>query len=489
MTNTRGALLLGTLVSVLGGVAMFSLPGDGTGPSLRGASSSSASGLVASGDSSVDPPPDASLVQAPQPLPHDSEVTIELAVIAPGAGARLSAAAAAAADRWPLAASDCGSDCPAVRKFLAEANHATLEVMAAADWILPPRSAIATVAPSVPVAERDALYEAKEVLVLRVQGEDTVDHLPARGAFALASALARDLHGYVHDEETRRIEPASVFVARAARGPLGVPFFVPQSLVAMLHPVDEEDVAGPYRVFSLGMSRFGAPDLEVRGFHRADGARLGLLLDAVAAKLVMGERGPRFTVTLDEVGRVVGRKPSELSRHPEASKPVSVTLVPSDRTAGDPDNDVYRILPPGDPDEEGHSKLLGTLFGEEERVLSEGTSDPALLAAEARARKAAPAAVARWKKDGGSLLLRVPFPIPGSPGKSETMWVRVKSCEASSCVGSLASRPLFVKNLEPGSEVTARPSDVSDYLLELPDGSKEGGETIPLLERAGTRPP
>jgi hypothetical protein len=39
--------------------------------------------------------------------------------------------------------------------------------------------------------------------------------------------------------------------------------------------------------------------------------------------------------------------------------------------------------------------------------------------------------------------------------------------------------------MEAGAEVVGKLSEVSDYLLELPDGTKEGGETIPLVERGG----
>ncbi len=430
-----------------------------------------------------------------EPLPHDGEVSVELAIIAPKVTSqRLAELAALPPEKWALTAADCGPDCAGVRKFLVD-NHPVLEVTAAADWILPPKDTLPSVARTVPEGERAALYEAKDLLVLKVQGEDTTDHLPLRGAFALAAAFARELKGYVHDEETHRIDTASAFAERVPRGPLGVPFFVPESLLVELHPLDEDDVAGPYRLLSLGLSRYGSPDLEVRGFHEVDGPRLASVLNAVAARLAKGERGPELKVSLADVAQVMKQKPSALSRTPERARDLTLKLALSDRRAGDPDNEVYRILPPSEADaanptgEEAHTALLARLFGDEARVSAKNTNDPALLAAEARAKKAVPTAVARWKKAASpqsSLILRVPFAIPGEPGKTEVMWMKVTSCaDDGSCKGTLASRPAFIKGLEAGAQVTGKLSEVSDYLLELPDGAKEGGETIPFLERAG----
>lgn len=424
-----------------------------------------------------------------EPIGHETDVSIELAIIAPKATAkRLAELAAMPEAAWPLTAADCGPDCAGVRKFLAE-SRPTVEITLAADWILPPKDSLPTVARTVPEGERDALYETKQLLVLKVQGEDTADHLPLRGAFALASAFARELRGYVHDEETRRIDSASAFAERVPRGPLGAPFFVAESLLVQLHPQDEDDIAGPYRLLTLGLSRYGCPDLEMRGFPEADGPRLASVLDAVAAKLAKGERGPEVTVSLADIAEVMKKTPAELSRAPEKSRPVTVRLTPAGRRAGDPDNEVFTLRPRPPPDsdadvsdEETHAALLAQLFADGARLSTRDTGDPGLLAAEARARKVVPDVVTRWKKGDGSLTLRVPFAIPGQPGKTEVMWMKAAECGADGvCKGTLASRPALIKGLVAGADVTGKLSEVSDYLFVLPDGTKEGGETIPFL--------
>lgn len=426
-----------------------------------------------------------SATQTPEPLPIEHEVTIELAVIAPKAtAAKLAEYAAQTAEKWPLKTSDCAGDCAPIRKFLADAK-ATVEVMAAADWILPPKDSLGTVARTVPEGERNALYDAKSLLVVHVQGESTSDHMPFRAGFGLTAALARELQGYVHDEVTHRIDPAIAFADRLPKTPIGTPFFVPESLLVQLHPLDEEDVAGPYRLLTLGLARYGVPDLEMRGFHEKDGGRLALVLNTIASKVAQGERGPEIRVSLADVAKVAKKRPEDLSKGSAKAKDLKLLLTLSERMPADPDNDVYRVEAPGDGDEEAHGELLATLFGEP-RVLTQGTNDPLLLAAEARAKKSVAAAVAKWKKGGGSLILRVPFPVEGEKGKAEVMWMKVTSCDdAGLCKGTLSSRPVFAKNLKPGGDVTGKLTDVSDYLLELADGTKEGGETIPLLERAG----
>ena len=482
------AIVLGGVVFV-SGVLIWAFARDPAPPALPVVTPTDAAQAVADAAPEAQAEPVDAAKPKPalsnEPLPHDHEVTVELAILAPKATPqKLAELAAQSPDKWPLTSADCAGDCAPIRKFLADAK-ATVEVMAAADWILPPKDTLVTVARTVPEAERRQLHDAKEVLVLHVQGDDTQDHMPLRGGFALAEAFARDLRGYVHDEVTHRIDPAAAFADRLPKTPIGTPFFVPESILVELHPVDEEDVAGPYRLLSLGMARYGVPDVEMRGFHQRDGGRLAAILNSVAAKLGQGDRGPEIRVSLVDIAKIARKKPDELTRTAVKSKDATLRLTLAERMPADPDNDVYRIEPGGDGGEDAHVQLLGHLYGDA-RVLTAGTNDPVLIAAEARAKKNVGAAAATWAKVGGSLLLRVPFAVPNEKGKTEVMWMKVKTCDAAGvCKGTLASRPVFVKNLEAGAEVSGKLTDVSDYLLELTDGTKEGGETIQILERAG----
>jgi hypothetical protein len=282
--------------------------------------------------------------------------------------------------------------------------------MAAADWILPPRETMPTVARTVPEGERASLYEAKQVLVVHVQGEDGPDHMPLRASFGLTAALARELRGYVHDEATHRIDTAQAFAERLPKVPVGTPFFVPESLLVELHPLDEDDLAGPYRLLTLGMSRYGMPDLEMRGFHESDGGRLAAVVNAVASKLARGERGPEVTVSLADVAAVARKKPEELTRAPEKAKEAKVRLSLSERMAADPDNDVYRIEAPGEGDEDAHAALLATLYGEA-RVLGRGSSESGFARGRGARQEGRPRGRREVQKGGREAL--APGPVRG----------------------------------------------------------------------------
>jgi uncharacterized protein YegJ (DUF2314 family) len=63
------------------------------------------------------------------------------------------------------------------------------------------------------------------------------------------------------------------------------------------------------------------------------------------------------------------------------------------------------------------------------------------------------------------------------------MWVDVRSVEEATISGTLANSPAFATDLTGGSPVKGRRKELADWLMKLPDGGTEGGESISILER------
>jgi uncharacterized protein YegJ (DUF2314 family) len=63
------------------------------------------------------------------------------------------------------------------------------------------------------------------------------------------------------------------------------------------------------------------------------------------------------------------------------------------------------------------------------------------------------------------------------------MWVEVKGVDGSTIAGTLANSPALIPDLKQGAPVRGQRKDLEDWLLKLPDGGSEGGETIKILEK------
>jgi uncharacterized protein YegJ (DUF2314 family) len=375
----------------------------------------------------------------------------------------------------------CGSpaSCDAVRALIRDGVGVEVRIVAAEDWGIPAEALLPVVAKALTAAERVTVHKRPTVVVVRVGGPFSPKQLVARAGFALTASIAGRLEGLVYDETLRRIETASQFAEHAIVAPIGDPAFREDRIVIQFY--QEED--GTARLISLGMRRFGAPDLEVRGAQVGAGRSLGNAMNAVAYRLAAGETLAPLMVTLDDVVRATGKSSAEL--HPGKAGPATelVDLVVPPHQEGDPDNAIVRLVPPGGATPSGYDDLVRGLFGVAEQLVDQN-DDAALIAASERAARSFPAAVSRWKAMGSprsTLLVKLPFAIPNDGGL-EWMWVNVMSVQDTTISGSLANSPAYITDLKGGAPVRGKRKDLSDWLIKLPDGGTEGGETIRVLE-------
>jgi len=424
-------------------------------------------------------PPDAAAVSeeagvakaAPtHPIARPTDAVAELGILTDRPRAELEAVVVPAALVALLDARHCGAaqTCDAVRAFVTAPDRVEVSITTATEWGLPPESTLPLVAKGLTPKERAGLAKLPSVVVVHVKGGQPPEpeaHLVARTAFALTAAIAEKLRGFVYDETVRRIETADAFGRHAITTALGEPAFRDDRI--LIQSYVQED--GTTRLISLGMRRFGAPDLEVRGAQPGAGRSLGAIVNAVAARLAAGADEAPLTLALDD---------------PKArGKTASVDLVVPPLQQGDPDNTIVRIVPTGGANAAGYDQLVTAFFGAAEQLV-ERADDADLTAATARARRGFPAMAARWKQSPEprpKLLVKLPFPMPGDAGV-EWMWVEVKSVQNTTITGTLANSPAYATDLHAGAVVKGNAKELYDAMLVLPDGGTEGGETSKLLE-------
>jgi uncharacterized protein YegJ (DUF2314 family) len=251
----------------------------------------------------------------------------------------------------------------------------------------------------------------------------------------------------------------------------------------------------PPRAITLGMSKFGCPDVVMQELPQADSHSALALINAVCQTMV--ERGappesekPRpFKVDLERLRHPKLKADALANLKPGASRVGMVTIRPATRDQGDPDNRLVELTfdrHQGKTPIERQTAFLGSFFGSVDRVSAARFDDAALNAARDRARQVLltekKATFRKGPPLGEVLLVKAPFPTDDN--SLEWMWVEVLNWDAGGTLtGILQNQPQKIAALKPGSEVTVKEADLFDYIIRRADGTSEGNETGKILEQ------
>ena len=305
----------------------------------------------------------------------------------------------------------------------------------------------------------------------------------ARAGYRLASAVARRTGGLVWDEETREVFGADAWDSqRIGHWREGTIPDISEHVV--IHSYRNGDYL---RAITLGMAKFGLPDLVVEEFAASNNREVGILLNLTAQALAEGANlhEGELTLRLAAIRHEGVRAEQIAALKPHAKPEVTLRMHEGRRDDGDPDNRLLEIgfdHYPGPDPRSRQNGLLADLLGWEDAI-TEVDHDETLLAASRRARARLPgmkALVAGGPKPGQFLMVKAPFAKPD--GGNEWMWVEVVAWRGSRIRGVLANEPFEVPGLRAGQEVVVDEGDVFDYILRNPDGTEEGNETSQIIQ-------
>ncbi|MDB4937969.1 MAG: hypothetical protein JWP87_4941 [Labilithrix sp.] len=476
-SNKVGLGALAALVVGLGVVVWLAMPKDSDLAAAADAGPSSAlggEGGAARRDESGKP--SGTLERLP-------EASAELAVLTDKPEVEVAAVASAEAIAKMLDTRHCGATCDALRKVMTDRDRFEVEMTKSEDYILPAKDSYETIAAGLTHAERASITTRGSTVVIRTRGSSTIDQLPARLAFAATYAVAEALSGLVYDEVVRRIETPEQLAQRVITVPLGQNVFTPRHISVQLYR--QED--GTARLLTLGMVRFGSPDFTMRGSSMEAGPPLANVLNAAASWAASAKTELPVVVTLADVARVSAHAPEDLAKDPNASSPIRLDALDTERIEGDPENEMLELVPHAGATRAAWDSVVAELFGATPKVVF-ATFDKELEAIAVRARKDLPGAVKRFEAGEGALFVKGPFPIPEASrfdggAKDEWMWIDVSACDAKGCNGTLSSSPGYATNLSAGKPVAVEKSKTADWLLKLKDGGTTGGESIKALQR------
>jgi uncharacterized protein YegJ (DUF2314 family) len=337
--------------------------------------------------------------------------------------------------------------------------------------------------------QADALQDSQEALVLifSYPQERLWDGL--RAANRLASRIASETGGLLWDEETREIFTSKAWDQQR------LDTWAEEIPDISQHIVIHAYSTGEYiRAITLGMTKFGLPDIVVEDFTWSAGDQIGLLMNLLGQALAEGievdpgilvEGGP-VDLDIHAIQNRAVRERVLASLKPGADGVAQISLQAGTREEGDPDNRLIEITFDRYPGPDRHAQqieMLSGLFGMEDAIVS-SEHDEELLAASQRARARLPALQEAFQaglEPGEYILVKAPFDTP--KGGTEWMWVEVTAWEGKRIDGLLLNEPYYIPDLHAGQIVEVDEGDVFDYIRNFADGTREGNETGKILER------
>lgn len=329
------------------------------------------------------------------------------------------------------------------------------------------------------------LQKSSRVAIIDFAHPSSTSLRALRKADSLVETFARQTNGLIWDEETREIFTPDAWRERRIEAWDGE---LPDS--AKHFTIHAYRNTGLVRAITLGMAKFGLPDLVIEEISWSDSRPMGNLLNAVAQALTEGVAPKRegvLRLDLKELRNERLRNEQVRSVLPNGTGKVDLKVDYVRPKEGDPRNRLVEIGFDAYPGKDLHAKqtkLLAELFGVQPDSVQRVRHDEELERASHAARERLPelrAAFAKGMPPGEFIRLKVPFGTRS--GGNEYMWVEVSAWNGGRITGLLKNQPVDVPELQAGQTVEVRESDVFDYYIRRADGTTEGNQTSKIIEK------
>lgn len=333
-------------------------------------------------------------------------------------------------------------------------------------------------------SQAEALQRSRSALILEFAHPTDFIWPALVQANELVEYLAKQSSGLIWDETTRQVfTPEAWHEKRIRSGSGGVPNAPSQITI-------HEYGSGEYiRAITLGMQKFGLPDLVVQQTQRSSGNQVGHFLDLLAQALVEGRgigKGSSFKLEIRNIKNTAVRESNTADLKPNAQGSACLLLREATREDGDPDNRLIEIsaqLYPGNDIQSKQDLLLSSFFGWQDSIRFI-KHDQELLAASVKAKQDLPKlkqAFARGLSPGEYIQVKAPSRTPN--GDNEWMWVEVVRWNSSTIKGTLENEPYNVPDLKAGQVVEIAEDEVFDYIHTFSDGHAVGNTTGEIIRK------
>jgi uncharacterized protein YegJ (DUF2314 family) len=350
------------------------------------------------------------------------------------------------------------------------------------DYTPPDLHALKYFARGLSAEQAEQVQSSRQALVLDFTHAKADVWEALRVADEVVESVARKSGGLIWDDETRLLYTPDEWRAQRI-----ATWTTPPDL--WKHIAIHSYKNGQYvRSITLGMAKFGLPDIVVDEFSWANDRGIGNLINSFAQLMAEGarfEKAGHYDLDLRKLRNAAARA-RQLKDVDKGTTPVAhLHLLKARREDGDPRNRLIEAafdLYPGTTARERQDAMLSSLFGAKDSIAHIKPND--------ELREASQKAVARLPAlhnafdaglaPGEFIDVKVPFEVAG--GGREYMWVEIDSWSRDGSIrGMLRNDPEKVAGLRAGSTVEVDEDDVFDYLLHHADGSLEGNETSKIV--------
>jgi uncharacterized protein YegJ (DUF2314 family) len=305
-----------------------------------------------------------------------------------------------------------------------------------------------------------------------------------KAATEVVEALARATNGLIWDEETREVFTPDEWRKRRIAGWTGT---IPDVTAhTTIHAYNDGEYV---RAITLGMAKFGLPDVVAQNFSWSLNRNMGHLINALCQSLAEGGLIAPAGVYELNFRAIKNRGKRDMymaSLMPNATAVAHLMLMQGTAEEGDPRNRLIELAFDKYQGADVHARqeaMLSSLFGWEDAI-KRIRHDDELDAASKRARAKLPAlrkAFAEGLSPGEYIQVKAPFATPKNA--KEWMWVEVTEWKGGQIRGLLKNEPFEIPGLHGGQIVQVREDEVFDYIRRYPNGKEEGNETSKIIEK------
>ncbi len=339
---------------------------------------------------------------------------------------------------------------------------------------------------------------AKGVVVFSSIFDDDPTYSRLRTGDEVLADLATGQSGFVWDQDTREMFAPEAWQKQRIDGWEGNLPFARRHI--SIHQY--EFASGHYRAITLGMAKFGLPDLAVDDAPLEQTHTVDWLLGALAQTLVEGgapDAKGEIVVDVDAFHHLGARNALTAETGQEKAPKIGITFHSTKRESSDPTNRMMSLGFPGyagTNDAERQAKAMRIIVGggDPNKVMSVAASgrDPEMEAVMKRVQERLPALGDTFRKGlpaGDHLEVKAPF--DSDDQSVEWVWVDVTEWKDSTTLhGTLHSAPRAIHALHQGTPVELRQSQISDYVWKTALGTrKEGGDGVDILNKRGVDSP
>lgn len=239
------------------------------------------------------------------------------------------------------------------------------------------------------------------------------------------------------------------------------------------------------RVITLGMLKFGLPDLCIENLSCYNNVGLANLINLTAQTLHERKKinkNGQLQVDIDLLKNQELKTSLINSLVENAQRKADINIQEGTWEEGDPENVLIEIVFSKENPQVEQDQLLSKIFGAKDEVSYISHNDK-ILAAKERAKEKIPELYKKFNlglPTGTHLLIK--FPFENEEEQREWMWVEVVKWEKDQVKGLLQNDPHIVKKLKSGQEVEKNINEMFDYIIYYPDGTEEGNETGRIIQ-------